>query len=160
MRKSEHRRGVVLAMVLILGLLLSTAVVSFSHRSMIDSLVSRNRDNASQAEALARGGLQVALALLLEDALADAAAMGAGNASNSGDYVEISDPIISPVQCARQLGYTRFLHCQQRTHIAAILLEAFIFNGDCLFELLDAELTLLVVYVGDNVFVVQYSFRF
>ena len=59
-------------MVLILGLLLSTAVLSFSGRSIIDGMIANNRNRAAQAEALARGGLQVAIGLILEDALADA----------------------------------------------------------------------------------------
>ena len=84
----ERRSGVVLAMVLILGLLLSTAVVSFSRRSVIDGMIARNRDRAAQAEALARGGLQVAIGLILEDALADAA--GAQN-GQSGTGATLDD---------------------------------------------------------------------
>lgn len=93
--RSERRRGVVLAMVLILGLLLSTAVLSFSHRSMMDGMISRNRDDAARAEALARGGINVAIGLILEDALRDADATrdGAAFAGETLDdvWVRIAD---------------------------------------------------------------------
>jgi general secretion pathway protein K len=79
----DPRSGVVLAMVLILGLLLSTAVVSFSSRAMIDGMISRNRDRAARAEALARGGIQVAIGLILEDALEDAEGAQEGGSGGS-----------------------------------------------------------------------------
>ena len=107
---SKHRSGVVLAMVLILGLLLSTAVVSFSRRSIIDCLVSRNRDNASQAEALARGGLQVALALLLEDALAGKAAAEKGDSSNAGDTLDDIWALVGDTELVTPEGDTLTVH--------------------------------------------------
>ena len=51
-------RGVVLALVLVIGLLLTTAVVAFSRRQMVDTHVAHNRDAAAQADALARGGAE------------------------------------------------------------------------------------------------------
>lgn len=63
----DPRRGVVLAMVLILALLLSAAVVAFTRRAVIDSVIARNRDAVGQAEALARGGVRLATGLILQD---------------------------------------------------------------------------------------------
>jgi type II secretory pathway component PulK len=62
-----RNRGVVLAMVLILALLLSAAVVSFIRRAVIDTVITRNHDAAAQAEALARGGVRLATALVVQD---------------------------------------------------------------------------------------------
>ena len=97
-------------MVLILGLLLSPAVISFSRRSIIDSLVSRNRDHASQAEALARGGLQVALALLLEDALAGKAAAERGDSSNAGDTLDDIWALVGDAELVTPEGDTLTVH--------------------------------------------------
>jgi len=65
----HHKRegGVVLAMVLIIGLLMSTAVIAFARRATIDSLIARNRDAAARADALARGGVQIAAFLIAND---------------------------------------------------------------------------------------------
>jgi type II secretory pathway component PulK len=57
----------VLATVLILALLLAAAVVSFTRRAVIDTLIARNHDAAAQAEALARGGVRLATALVVQD---------------------------------------------------------------------------------------------
>lgn len=77
MRAANPReRGVVLAMVLILALVLSAAIFAFMRRAMVDTVVIQNRDKAAQAEALARGGVRLAVALLLEDL---ALSQGEGN---------------------------------------------------------------------------------
>ncbi len=70
MRPPEKReRAIVLPLVLIIGLLLSASVVTFVHRSVVDKLVVVNRDRGAAAAALARGGVQIALAVLFEDRL-------------------------------------------------------------------------------------------
>jgi type II secretory pathway component PulK len=66
----DRESGVVLALVLVLALLLTTAVITFARRAMVDAMIVRNRDAAAQAEALARGGVRLATELLLEDTLA------------------------------------------------------------------------------------------
>ncbi len=68
--KSRRQQGVVLALVLVLALLLSAAVITFTRNSVVDALIARNRDNAAQAETLARGGVAIATALALEEVLA------------------------------------------------------------------------------------------
>ena len=56
MSTRDRRSGVVLAMVLILALVLSAAVLTFTRRAVIDRMIVRNRENLASAEALARGG--------------------------------------------------------------------------------------------------------
>ena len=72
-RARRGNAGVVLLVVLFFALLLSASVVSFAKRSTIDAMITRNREAASRADALARGGIQLARALLLEDRLQEAA---------------------------------------------------------------------------------------
>jgi type II secretory pathway component PulK len=64
------QRGIVLALVLVIGLLLTTAIVAFQRRYIIDAQIAINRDQAAQAEALARGGIQLGIFLILADELA------------------------------------------------------------------------------------------
>jgi general secretion pathway protein K len=64
---SHSRSGIVLVLVLFFVLLLASAMASFIRRVAIDAGVATNRDRAQQAEALARGGLRLAEAILLED---------------------------------------------------------------------------------------------
>ncbi len=68
---SRPRRegGVVLLVVLFFALLLTSSVATFTHRATIDAMISRNRESAARAEALARGGVRLATALILEDRL-------------------------------------------------------------------------------------------
>lgn len=62
-------RGIVLVAVLFFILLMVSAVATFLRRASVDGLVARNRDLAARSEALARGGVQLAIALLLQDRL-------------------------------------------------------------------------------------------
>ncbi len=66
-RRSE--RGIVLPLVLIIGLLLSAAIVTFVRQSVVDKMMVDNRDRGAAAAALARGGVQIATAVLFEDRL-------------------------------------------------------------------------------------------
>jgi type II secretory pathway component PulK len=66
-RRRERERGVVLLVVLFFALLLTSSVATFTHRATIDAMISRNRESSARAEALARGGVRVATALILED---------------------------------------------------------------------------------------------
>jgi general secretion pathway protein K len=67
MRRNE--RGVVLLMVLVFALLLAASVATFLRKSTMDTFIVRNREARAQAEALARGGVRVATALILADKL-------------------------------------------------------------------------------------------
>lgn len=57
-------RGIVLAIVLVLIFVLVTAVYAFQRRAIIDTSIARNRLHANEADALARGGLRVAEAVV------------------------------------------------------------------------------------------------
>ena len=61
--------GIVLVVVLFFALLLATTVATFARKALVDHMIVRNRDARAEAEALARGGVQLATALILEDAL-------------------------------------------------------------------------------------------
>jgi type II secretory pathway component PulK len=69
MTAPARERGVVLLVVVFFALLLASAVATFVSRSTVDAAITRNRESAAQAEALARGGIQLGEALLLEDLL-------------------------------------------------------------------------------------------
>ena len=71
MRVRRREAGVALAVVLIFAMLLAAGIATFLRRAVVDSLIIRHRDAAAEAEALARGGVDVALALLYEDLLAE-----------------------------------------------------------------------------------------
>lgn len=59
----------VLLAVLFFVLLASAGVATFLARAVVDGMAARNRDNAARAEALARGGVRLAIAALLQDRL-------------------------------------------------------------------------------------------
>ena len=66
-RAERTQSGIVLVMVLFFVLLLASAMASFLRRVAVDAAIAVNRDRAQQAEALARGGVRLAEAILLED---------------------------------------------------------------------------------------------
>lgn len=66
-RSGKGREGVVLVLVLVFVLLLASSIATFLRRAVIDSTIVSNRDEIAQAEALARGGVRIATAVLIED---------------------------------------------------------------------------------------------
>lgn len=66
---TRQRSGIVLVVVLFFALLLASTVATFARIALIDHMVVRNRDARARADALARGGIRLATALLLEDKL-------------------------------------------------------------------------------------------
>lgn len=72
MRPARLRRGVVLIGVILFLMMGMTAVTTFMSRVTVDSLVAKHRDLGARAEALARGGVELGLALVLEDRLTEA----------------------------------------------------------------------------------------
>ncbi|NNL85809.1 MAG: type II secretion system minor pseudopilin GspK [Myxococcales bacterium] len=64
---TRRRRGFVLVAVIFFAVLLFSSVAAFMRRSTVDAAIVRNRDAAARAEALARGGIQLAGALILQD---------------------------------------------------------------------------------------------
>ncbi len=60
----RRERGIVLAIVLVMIFALITAVYAFQRRAIIDTTISHNRIDAAEADALAKGGLRIAEALV------------------------------------------------------------------------------------------------
>jgi general secretion pathway protein K len=71
MRRPDER-GVVLVIVLVFALLLASMVATFVRRATIDHMTAHNREATARAESIARGGVRLAQALLLEDLLREA----------------------------------------------------------------------------------------
>jgi general secretion pathway protein K len=67
----RRRSGIVLVVVLFFALLLAGTVATFAKIALIDHMVVRNRNSRAEADALARGGIEIAEALLLEDKLSE-----------------------------------------------------------------------------------------
>jgi Type II secretion system (T2SS), protein K len=61
---SVDERGIVLAIVLVLIFALITAVYAFQRRSILDTTIAQNRLAAAEADALARGGIRIAEAIV------------------------------------------------------------------------------------------------
>lgn len=76
--------GIVLAIVLVLIFALITAVYAFQRRALIDTTIAQNRLAAAEADALARGGIRIAEAVVYLARLKEAAAKGEA-ASGTGD---------------------------------------------------------------------------
>lgn len=72
MSARRREEGVVLVLVLVFVLLLVSSIATFLHRAVLDATIVENRDATARAEALARGGVRLATALLLEDRLREA----------------------------------------------------------------------------------------
>jgi general secretion pathway protein K len=72
MSAGRRQRGVILLVVLFFVLLLASSIATFLRRVAMDAGAATQRDRALQAEALARGGVRLAGALLLEDLRLDA----------------------------------------------------------------------------------------
>ena len=92
-----------LALVLVLALVLSTAIITFTRRSIVDTMIVRNRDAVARAETLARGGVRLATALVLEDLLIQRQQEDGGNGDSApGDTLEDlwarvgESPLITP----------------------------------------------------------------
>ena len=67
--RKRNRRGIILITVLFFIALLVSGIATFLRRATLDGMIARNRDLAARSEALARGGVQLATALLLQDRL-------------------------------------------------------------------------------------------
>ncbi|MBY0402011.1 general secretion pathway protein GspK [Myxococcota bacterium] len=79
-----RERGIVLAIVLVLIFALITAVYAFQRRAIIDTTVAHNRMAAAEADALARGGIRIAEAVVYLARLKSAAGEGGADAALAG----------------------------------------------------------------------------
>ncbi len=64
---ARPEEGMVLVVVLFYVLIMAAAVVVLQRRTVLDSQIVKHRDQAREAEAMARGGLRIAETLILED---------------------------------------------------------------------------------------------
>ena len=60
-------RGMVLVAVIFFIALLVSGITTFLRRATLDGMIAKNRDLVARSEALARGGVRIATALLLQD---------------------------------------------------------------------------------------------
>jgi general secretion pathway protein K len=74
---------VILMVVLFFIMLLTASIASFQRQAVMDAMIVRNREDAAQAEALARGGVRIAQALLIQDRIEEEA--GADAVDNHHD---------------------------------------------------------------------------
>jgi type II secretory pathway component PulK len=95
--RDRGRQGVVLLVVLFFALLLTSSVATFVRRSTVDTLIARNLDARAEADALARGGLLLAWALLVEDRLQELAGTAplGDNHLDAWAYASAS-PLVTP----------------------------------------------------------------
>ncbi len=66
-RATRRSGGMVLVVVLFFVLLMAAALAMLQRRTILDSQVVKHRDQAREAESMARGGLRIAETLILED---------------------------------------------------------------------------------------------
>ncbi len=81
-RRAES--GVVLLIVLVFALLLTSSIATFMRRATVDAMIARNREAAARAETLARGGVRLSVALILDDRVQEGA-QGELAVDGSGD---------------------------------------------------------------------------
>lgn len=67
MRDARQQQGVALLIVMFFALMLSASIATFLKRATVDAILSRNRESMARAEALARGGIVLAKAVILGD---------------------------------------------------------------------------------------------
>jgi len=83
-RTTRGQRGVALIAVLVFVALAGSAVVLFVKRSLFNELAIGNHENAGRAEALARGGVRLATALLIDDRVREQASEFRADSLNDG----------------------------------------------------------------------------
>lgn len=91
-RANERRRGIVLAIVLVLIFSLIAAVYAFQRRAIIDATIAQNRLAASEADALARGGIRIAESIVFLARLKDQAAGAGAGATADASAPPGADP--------------------------------------------------------------------
>ena len=86
-----------LLVVLFFALLLTSSVATFVRRSTVDALIARNRDASSEAEALVFGGMQLALALIVEDRLQELSGATPPGDGHLDLWARVSEsPLVTP----------------------------------------------------------------
>ncbi len=123
--RDRRRQGMVLVIVLVFALLLVSSIATFLRRATIDSFVVRNRDAAARAEALARGGVELGIALLLEDRLEEEAAAEGGFRAES-----LFDPWARVAALELDVGDGASLRLEIEDSGARLNLNALVVDGE------------------------------
>ena len=96
-RRDRAQRGVVLLVVLFFALLLTSSIATFVRRSTVDALIARNVDAQAEADALARGGLLLSWALIVEDRLQELAEAAPTGDNHLDAWARVSGiPLVTP----------------------------------------------------------------
>jgi len=104
-RRRRRSAGIVLAIVLVLIFVLVIAVSAFERRAIIDTSVAGNRLDAAEADALARGGLRIAAAMVYVIHLKEkAGASGAGADNAVGQASAAAGATIPPDELWSRMG--------------------------------------------------------
>jgi type II secretory pathway component PulK len=94
----KRRGGFVLVIVIFLLVLLFAGVATFLRRATLDSAIVRNRDNGARAEALARGGVNLAKILLVQDLIEEQAQRSPAIDSRSDLWAQIGSFPLPPTE--------------------------------------------------------------
>lgn len=94
----ERRGGFVLVIVIFFIVLLFASVATFLRRATLDAAIVRNRDYGARAEALARGGVNVAKQLLLQDLIEEQAQRSPPVDSKQDLWAQIASFPIPPTE--------------------------------------------------------------
>jgi type II secretory pathway component PulK len=89
-RRARTQRGIVLIAVVFFIALLVSGIATFLRRATLDGMIAQNRDLVSRSEALARGGVRLATALLLQDRF-DEVAIGFRSESRSDLWARVGE---------------------------------------------------------------------
>ncbi len=139
----DRERGVVLLIVLFFALLLVSSVATFTRRATVDAMISRNRESAARAEALARGGVRIAKALLRDDAV--------GNAGDGGDLDTAGDAWFRVREISIETDFGGTLRLRIDDAGSKLNLNALFDTGDGDVEVLDEKTGFLLEELLDKV---------
>lgn len=94
----RRRGGFVLVIVVFLIVLLFAGIATFLRRATLDAAIVRNRDYGARAEALARGGVRLAIVLLQQDVLEEQAQRAPAIDSKNDLWARIAELPLEPTE--------------------------------------------------------------
>jgi type II secretory pathway component PulK len=94
----KRRGGFVLVIVIFFIVLLIAGIATFLRRATLDGAVARNRDYGARAEALARGGVNIAKILLVQDLIEEQAQRSPPIDSKSDLWAQIASFPLPPTE--------------------------------------------------------------
>jgi type II secretory pathway component PulK len=94
----KRQRGFVLVIVIFFIVLLFAAVATFLRRATLDAAIVRNRDYGARAEALARGGVNIAKILLVQDLIEEQASRSPAIDSRDDLWAQVASFPLPPTE--------------------------------------------------------------